>query len=236
MKKIIIISIGLLISMTTLAQYKEKLKANMYADFVSSYIWRGQELSKASIQPGLLLTYSGLELELWGSYETAGAAKYKEIDITLLYKFKGFTIGLQDVWSDNGQNPDNRYFMYKAHKTYHNFEAKLGYNFGPLYLEWNTVFAGRDGVNGSGKRAYTSYFEADIPFRLGGCYWRGTLGVVPYATTTHKTNGFAVTNVALRVSKGIKITNTFTIPIYVELAANPRLQKTHMCFGFTLEP
>ncbi len=227
-------AIALLCSMT--AQAQEKLTAELYGDFVSSYIWRGMEQCKASVQPALQLNYRGLELELWGSYELAGSGKYKEIDITLYYNLANFKFKVQDVWCGEGGDPEGRYFKYDAHATNHFFEASVGYDFGPVWMEWNTVFAGNDGLNNSGKRAYSSYFIADVPFRLAGCDWTASLGVVPYATTFYMTTGFAVTNVELKVSKDIKVTDSFSIPVFADLVANPRLQQAFFVFGFTLKP
>ena len=40
----------------------------------------------------------------------------------------------------------NKYFKYGAHSTAHVFEAQVGYDFGPLAVNWYTNFAGADGV------------------------------------------------------------------------------------------
>ena len=55
----------------------------------------------------------------------------------------------------------------------------IGYDFGFLSLQWYTNFAGNDGLNSNGDRAYSSYFELSAPFRLGGLDWSASLGVVP---------------------------------------------------------
>jgi hypothetical protein len=93
-------------------------------------------------------------------------------------------------------------------------------------------------VNKDGKRAYSSYFEAIVPFKLATVDWAATAGAVPYATTSYNdwTSGFAVTNVSLKASKDIKITDTFSIPVFAELATNPCTQKAYLVFGFTLHP
>ncbi len=236
MKKYILLTLCLLISMTTLAQEKEKLKAEVSADFVSTYIWRGLDLSKLSVQPSLLLDYRGLSLEVWGSYELAGSNDYKELDLILAYETGGFKFKLSDIWNIVARDTEKRYFWYNALSTHHVFEAYISYNFGPVILEWNTIFAGKDYMYKSKKRAYSSYFEANVPFRLAGIDWNGTLGVVPYASSGYFTNGFAVTNVELKVSKDIKVTDSFRIPVFIDISANPCLQKVHMAFGITLKP
>ncbi len=234
MRKTIIIALCLFSCMALQAQ--EKLKAEVSADFVSSYIWRGLELSKAAVQPALTLSYGGLALELWGDYELVSPGKYKEFDVTLSYTIGKLNLKLADLWSQGQYSTEKRYFYYNAHGSQHQFEAGVGYDFGILSVEWNTLFAGSDGLNKSDKRAYTSYFETVVPFRLAGLDWTGTLGIVPYATTIYGTNGFAVTNVSVRASKDIKVTDTFSIPVFIDVNTNPCLQKAHLVFGFTLRP
>ncbi len=234
--KLEILTLGLLISMTTLAQENEKLKAEVSADFVSSYLWRGLSVSDASVQPKVALDYRGLSFELWGSYDLAGSKDFKEIDIVLAYNIGRFKVTLSDIWTVHKDKADKRYFMYNAHSTNHTYEAKLFYDFGPANLEWSTYFAGNDYRNESKKRNFSSYFEANVPFRLAGFDWNGALGIVPYASSMYFTNGFAVTNVELRVSKDIKVTDSFRIPIFMVVLANPCLEKLHMAFGITLKP
>ena len=80
------------------------------------------------------------------------------------------------------------------------------------------------------------YFEVNAPFKLGGVDWTATAGAVPFATTTYNTSGFAVTNLALKASKDIQITDHFTLPIFGQVVANPSDQKAYFVFGFTLQP
>jgi len=104
-------------------------------------------------------------------------------------------------------------------------------------LQWYTNFAGADGYDKDGDRAYSSYVEASAPFRLGGLDWMAAIGVVPYATTSYsKANGFAVTNVSLKASKDINITKSFSIPLFASIATNPSTQKAYFVCGFTLRP
>ena len=116
------------------------------------------------------------------------------------------------------------------------FEANIGYDFGVLSLQWFTNFAGNDGFNKSDKRAYSSYAEVSVPFKLATVDWTATAGVVPYYTTFYDTTGFAVTNLSLRADKEIKITDKFSVPVFGQVVANPSSQKAYLVFGFTLRP
>ncbi len=215
---------------------KSKVDITIGTDVVSRYIWRGQDLGQVSLQPTLGIEYKGLSLSAWGSVGLSDPSDTKEFDLTLAYSIAGFNIGVTDYWFNAGLDPENRYFMYEAHRTNHVFEANIGYDFGPLALQWYTNFAGNDGVNKDGKRAYSSYFEISAPFKLATCDWTATAGAVPYATAFYGTNGFAVTNLALRATKDIKVTDSFSIPIFGEVSANPCSQKAYLVFGLTLRP
>jgi len=206
------------------------------ADFVNEYIWRGQKCGDVSVQPTLGVGYKGLSLTAWGSCGLSNKDDVKEMDLTLAYTIGGLNIGITDYWFSEGLDPDARYFKYDAHGTNHLFEANIGYDFGPVALQWYTNFAGNDGLNKSDKRAYSSYFEANVPFHLVTVDWTATVGAVPYATTTYGTNGFAVTNLSLRATKDIRVTDSFSIPIFGQLTANPCSQKAYLVLGFTLQP
>lgn len=221
-------------SMTTLAQ--DIVETTISADVVSQYIWRGQDLGNVSLQPTLGVAYKGLSLTGWGTVGLSNPSDTKELDLTLSYTIGGLTVGITDYWNndDSGNDPTARYFKYDAHGTNHLFEASVGYDFGFASLQWSTNFAGSDYQEVDGKRAYSSYMEVAVPFKLSTIDWTATVGAVPYASDYYKTNGFAVTNLSLKATKTIKVTDSFSIPVFGEVIANPCSQKAYLVFGFTL--
>ena len=234
MKKIVLMAMMIARGYSATAQ--DEIETTVAADFVSSYIWRGQDLGSAAVQPTLGVGYKGLSLTAWGSYGLVNTADTKEFDLTLAYTTGGFNIGITDYWFNAGLDSEGRYFKYDAHGTNHVFEANIGYDFGPLSLQWFTNFAGNDGANKDGKRAYSSYVEVAVPFKLATVDWTATAGAVPWATTSYGTNGFAVTNLALKATKEIKVTDTFSIPVFGQVVGNPCSQNAYLVFGFTLQP
>ena len=112
--------------------------ATIGIDFVNQYIWRGQDLGNVSLQPTLGVEWKGLSLTAWGSVGFR-AEDTKELDLTLSYSTKGFTVGLTDYWFGKGS-----YFQYKSGKTTHLWEGFIGYDFGFLSATWYTNFAGND--------------------------------------------------------------------------------------------
>ncbi|MCI6491751.1 MAG: hypothetical protein MSA28_06520, partial [Prevotella sp.] len=152
------------------------------------------------------------------------------------YTVGGFNVGVTDYWFSY-YGADNKYFEYRAHDTSHVWEANVGYDFGPLAIQWYTNFAGADGINKSGKRAYSSYVQLSAPFSLATCDWTATIGAVPYATNFYSdVNGFAVTNVALRATKAIPVCKKWSLPLFMEGSCNPSTKKGYLVVGFTVAP
>ena len=231
MKKIVLMALMFATGMSATAQ--DEVETTVSADVVSTYVWRGMECGSAAIQPTLGISYKGLSLSAWGSYGLVDTNDAKEFDLTLAYSTGGFNIGITDYWFNT---PEERYFLYDANKTSHIFEANIGYDFGPAAIQWFTNFAGNDGYNKDGKRAYSSYVELSAPFKLASVDWSAAVGAVPYATDFYGVDGFAVTNVSLKATKDIKVTDSFSIPVFAQVAANPSTEKAYLVFGFTLQP
>lgn len=230
MKKHLLCLLAMIAPMMMSAQ--DEVETTIGADIVSQYIWRGQELGDVSLQPTLGIAYKGLSLTAWGSVGLSNKDNTKEFDLTAAYTTSGFHIGVTDYWFNT---PNERYFAYSAHETSHVFEANVGYDFEIASLNWYTNFAGNDGVNKDGKRAYSSYFEANVPFKLAACEWTATIGAVPYATSFYgDANGFAVTNIGIKATKDIKVNDHFSIPIFAGITANPSTEKTFFIFGVSL--
>lgn len=235
MKKIVLMAMMMATGWSAMAQ--DTVETTVAADFVNQYIWRGQDLGNTAIQPTLGVAYKGLSLTAWGSVGVTEASDTKEFDLTLAYTAGGFNIGITDYWfNQNGLDPDGRYFKYDAHGTNHVFEANIGYDFGFASLQAYTNFAGNDGFNKDGKRAYSTYVELAAPFKLATVDWTASLGVVPFYTSFYGTEGFAVTNFALKATKDITITDKFSLPIFAGVVGNPCSQKAYLVFGFTLQP
>ena len=232
MKKVVLMAMMIATGMCATAQ--ESVETTIGADVVNQYIWRGQDLGNVSLQPTLGVSYKGLSLTAWGSVGLANTADTKEFDLTLGYTLGGLNVGVTDYWfNQGGLEPDGRYFKYDAHGTNHVFEANIGYDFGFASLQWFTNFAGND-YKEDGKRAYSSYMEVVVPFKLASVDWSATAGAVPSASGQYGTSGFAVTNLALKATKEIKVTDTFSVPVFAQVVANPCSQMSYLVLGFKL--
>lgn len=234
MKKCIILAFACLFGATA-TQAQNEVETTVETDVVSNYVWRGLEMGQVSLQPTLGVSYKGWSLSAWGSVGLTNSDDNREIDLTLSYTTGGLNIGITDYWMTEGLDPENRYLRYNARSTNHVFEANIGYDFGPLSLQWYTNFAGNDGLTCCDHRAYSSYVEANVPFKLGGCDWQATLGAVPFYTTYYEADGFIINNISLRADRDIKITDSFSIPVFGQIAVNPSSEHAYFVFGFKLK-
>ena len=236
MKKLIICCLPLLLAGAMTSKAQDTLETSVGADIVSHYIWRGQDLGGVSVQPGLGVSYKGLSLSAWESVGLSNPIDVREFDLTLAYTIGGFNIGITDYWFNAGEDPLGRYFYYRRDATNHVFEANIGYDFGFASLQWYTNFAGNDGFNPAGKRAFSSYLEAAVPFTLGGVDWSAAVGVVPFATDYYDAQRFSVVNLSLTASVDIHITESFSVPVFTQLAFNPCSNAAYLVLGVTLQP
>ena len=175
---------------------QNQVECHLKADFVSNYIWRGQDLGHVSLQPELSVAWKGLSLAAWGSVGLSHSNDAREIDLTLSYETGDMSFGIVDYWNEGN---DNRYFFYK-YGTGHAFEGFISYNFGPVSASWQTYFAGNDYQDDNGKRAYSSYFGLSAPFRLATCNWEAEVGFVPWKSGTYEVNSFSVTSILPNLS------------------------------------
>ncbi len=215
---------------------KGKVDADLSIDMVSTYIWRGQKNGGMSVQPGGSLSWRGLSLGAWGSFaispQTAYQGSDEELDINLGYEVKGFSVGITDYYLFNNGYPFFKYGSLTGNA--HTFEGTVSYDFfGYVTVAWSTNFAGCDGLNKKGKRAYSSYLQLDAPFKLGPLNWDATLGMVPYRTSFYgadDSHGFHVNQVALRGEYPIELRHV-NIPIYGQVVANPSSRDLYFLCG-----
>ena len=231
---------------------------NFGADIVSRYIWRGSDYGNSpAIQPNVSFSVAGFKIGAWGSYGFVPWAKkindstsvsmgnFVETDFTISYTLKGFTLMVTDYFFPNGvyPNEDNKYYNWDHETTGHTLEASLSYA-GPDKFPI-PVFAGvhiygadkgKDslGVWGAGSNNnYSSYFEAAYQFYVKGIGVKPFIGGIPYESSWYGTSA-GIVNLGFMVSKNIKITQDYSLPIYTSIITNPQKQSIFFVFGITL--
>ena len=209
-----------LLSFAVLTVSSAKAQFATGADIVSSYVWRGvpQEGTKGTpnIQPYVSFTTGGLTVGSWASSSFLG--NVKEVDLYATYTFSpAFALTVTDYnW---GFSHPKGYFYY-AKGTDHFFEASLAYTGPatlPLGVSVNTMFAGSDTLS-TGKAAFSTYAELNYPITTNVKVFCGAS--LTKSLNVYYTSGFAITNIGIKVSKAIAITDKFSLPVYGILGAN----------------
>jgi len=241
MKKIKLFSLvffALFVSVAVEAQFA------VGTDIVSSYVWRGLPQGSThggtpNFQPYLSYTAGGFSIGSWASGSFDGGIK--EVDLYATYAISPlFSVTVTDYnygFASTGAG-NQKYFNYDNDKTDHIIEltaAYAGVKAFPLSLSLNTMVYGADKkVNSSGdlKQAYSTYFELGYPLSSNAkVFAGGSLGKSP---NTYYTDGFNFTNIGLKVSKSIEITDKFSLPVYGILGFNPNASNAYFVVGISL--
>jgi Bacterial protein of unknown function (Gcw_chp). len=207
------------------------------ADVVSSYVWRGvaQEGSRGgspNIQPTVSYTNGAFNLGAWGSYAFSGNVKEVDLYATLSLP-DAFSVTVTDYNWNNGNDGSVGYFNYKNGKTGHVFEGTLAYggtkSF-PLSITWNTMLYGADKKT-NGNQAFSTYVELGLPITSNV---KAFLGASLFDSPIYYSNGFSVINMGLKISKEIKLSDSFSLPVYGIIGANPQAGKAFFVAGITM--
>lgn len=237
MKKIIIktfavvMVVAMIFPIKTHAQNKFTVSGNV--NFVSDYIWRGADQNSGfSVQPSLTLSYAGIALNVWGSQTLSRwnvESPAKEFDINLSYSLNNFSITVSDYWWSGVNKP------YGHYKDSHFFEGTLAYCFGesfPLALLWSTMFAGAD-KNEEGKLQASTYINASYLISLpADITLTPAIGFTPWKGYYH--NKAAFTDISLKCNKDLKVTDKFSISVFIQAVIAPVSDRTYLVAGFNL--
>jgi hypothetical protein len=205
------------------------------ADIVSSYVWRGvpqdrtvvgnPTLGSPNVQPYVSFTTGKLTLGSWASSSFLG--NVKEVD---LYATYAFSSALALTVTDYNWGFSKSYFDYGA-GTDHIYEASLAYTGGAFSASLNSMFAGADKL-ANGNNAFSSYLELGYQVSpIAKIFVGASLTESPLV---YYTTGFGITNVGLKVSKSIAITDKFSLPVYGIVGANPYSGGAFFVAGVTL--
>ena len=253
MRKIFALALAAITFLPAQVSAQDEFTASVSGSLVSRYMWRGIDMAGPSIQPSLTLGWKGLSLDVSGNIPF-DKEDVRDIDVTLGYSLYGFNIGVIDYWTAD-VDPKNRYFYYGGEaECPHQLEANLGYICKYGSLQAYTMVYGND-YKIDGDRAYSTYIELSVPFRLGGLDWDVRAGVTPFEsagstydetviTESGKTKtvtrgdwmygeSFTCNMASIRATKNLEFKH-FNVPVFVELHTNPYLQRANLVFGVTI--
>ncbi len=181
-------------------------------------MWRGVAYGGPSIQPYVDFTSGGLSIGAWGSQSFDGG---QEMDLYLSYGFDfGLSFGLTDYYY-----PGTNWFEFADTAIgAHGFELNLGYEIGGFSAAANYILNQAGGAGTAG---------GDLYFELG--YSFGILDVFAGAGDGwHSSDGeFAVCNLGVGASKELKITDSYSLPVFGQVILNPDTEQFYIVAGFS---
>ncbi|MDR0872725.1 MAG: hypothetical protein LBN27_04560 [Prevotellaceae bacterium] len=244
--KVTLVSLAFALGCVIPATAQDSFEVSVGADLVSSYQWRGQSIAGASFQPGASISYKGISLGAWGSTELGrflnigedgleGVAAINEFDWTLGYEISGFSVAITDYY---GPYTDNsvKYFAKGAHIL----EGTVGFDFSsvtekfPLTIAWNTNFYNdvlKSDATSDKDYAYSTYIELGYPVKVGEVGLDFAVGLTPWYGAY--SDNFNVVNLSIKASKDIKITDSFSLPLFGQIAVNPNTESAHFVVGLS---
>lgn len=235
MKKFTMLLLIALLAVSTL----NAQEINIGTDLVSRYIWRGMDFGKSpAIQPSLSLNYGGFEAGFWGSYtlnETASDSD--ELDAWISYSFDINSVSFTAIITDY-YFPNNgiKFGNFNNHDDEdgagaHTFEAGLSISSEKFPLSLSIYY---NFYNDAGNN---TYFQVDYPFNAKEVEINLFCGLTAGSDENpgyYGTEDFSVINVGIQASKAVKITENFSLPIFVSYSINPKLEQSYLAFGISL--
>ncbi|MEZ4703335.1 MAG: TorF family putative porin [Rhodothermales bacterium] len=204
------------------------------ADFVSRYVWRGVDFGESlSTQPSLEFSAGAFTIGSWASYSISASGAYaNEHDLYASVALGPITVGITDYYfpfpeaSEEGLD----FFNYDdggAHYLELNVGAGGTDSF-PLSVSANIFFHNDDDNS--------VYVQLDYPFTVQDVDLGVTAAFVPMESAFYGTSNFGFVNLGLTGSREIKITDSFSLPVFVSYIINPTpdAARSFLVFGFSL--
>ena len=227
---------------------KDEPKLTAAIDVVYPYLWRGIRYYGDKVAFQGTINYAiteKLSVGVWGTTNFSDAADaYNEFDWSISYQISPIvSVMLSDYYwpatkkgnlADPSNYPRTPYFDYSEGSA-QSLDFSILFDFSekgfPLDFQWNTFVGGGDykydadgNVDG---RAFSSYAEVgytqsiaklgvDIRPFIGAAVINGSY----YGTDASGKAGFTFNNVGLNIAKEIKISENFSIPVFVRYTNN----------------
>ncbi len=207
-----------LLSLQAQAQEVQNQKFNVNVDLYSNYIWRGSKLGTGpAVQPSIKFSDRGLTIGVWGSFDADG---YSEADPYFSYTLPfGLSLGMTDYYL-----PDLSLFETSEASGSHALEVNAGFEKGGFSISANVILNEAGGIASAGGDKYfqVGYAFKDIDIFAGaGDGWH-TVG-----------GDFNICNIGAAVTKEIRITDNFSIPVSGQIIFNPDREKLFVVAGFS---
>ncbi len=225
----------------------QDFSVNAGGDFVSLYVWRGLNINdQPNIQPYINFEYSGLHAGFWGSY---GIAHLNSTDDNYSFKSEIDTYLEYNLEINNSLNISalvtDYYFPNGGIKigNYNNYDNQNGA--GAHTIEAGLIFSGAECfplslsgyINVYNDKGNNTYFEiaySTILNDFGIDISAGAAGGSKDNPEYYGTDKFNLIQLGLKISKSIKISDTFSFPVFCSYTLNPNSENAYLVLGISL--
>ncbi len=218
MKKILftIITLIMISGSNSLLAQKSSGNWSVGADILNRWNWRGIDFGNSPVvQPVIEYAYKGFAIGAWGNYSLS-TTNTTEADLYASYNFDfGLRLDFTDFYSPIEPGNIGNYFAYD---TAHIFEIGGIQTIGNLNLSAYYFLNVDDDL----------YFEVSYDFDDVNVF----LGAGNNYFTTD--GNFMITNLGISLTKEIKMTEKFSLPLIGKVIFNPDTEQVYIIFGITL--
>lgn len=215
------------------------------ADFVSRYVWRGADIgdNNPSIQPYVEFGYVGFTAGFWGAYSFSNSNTFEEVDMYLKYTqssdFGDFSLGFTDYTNPNNGVKMGNFYNFDDPKGpgAHSVELCANYegpDYLPLSFSYNMFLYNVENNPIYLELGYTANInDVELNAFVGGTpgdkteYEEGKIGY-------YKVEKFSIINIGFKATKTIKVTDSFSIPLFGSVSLNPADEKMFYVLGVSL--
>lgn len=224
------------LSLVTIGSAQFKFGSDIY----SRYIWRGVDYGNApSFQPAISYTAGGFSAGTWAAYSigtsntdltTGSATVFAEHDLWASYTLSTETGSFALLYTD--------YYYPSAGLKYFNFNGTTGSH----VLEIGGSYTGAEQLpltvavyyNFHNDVDKSVYLQISYPFTIEA----GTVTLfaagTPAKSVWYVTTEAALINAGISLSKSVKVTESFSLPVSASYILNPHLEQSYLIFGFSL--
>ncbi|MDR3610213.1 MAG: hypothetical protein P4L27_06610 [Ignavibacteriaceae bacterium] len=224
----------------------QPISITLNADFVSRYIWQGINLNDApNIQPSITMKVRGLQCGFWGSY---GLTHLNSIDAHYNSSQEIDTWGSYTIDGPNKSSLTaiitDYYFANSGIRigNFNNYNNKNGP--GAHIIEAGLTMGGPESfpilisgcINVYNDKGNNMYIYAEYGFKVDDASISIFTGTTPGSQENplYNTDRFSIINIGLKASKQIKISESYSIPVYCSYILNPNMEISYLVFGITL--
>lgn len=215
---------------------QNSLSLTTSASFVNRYNWRGMDFGDAfSVQPALGIGYGGFAAGFWGSYSSG----FEEIDTWASYSHQiANSVKITGLVTDYFfPGPGSEFFNFNNYDDAdgpgaHTLEVGLIVN-GPE--KFPIAVSGY--INVYNDAGNCTYFQIDYTLPVGESsvnLFAGATGGSKEVPDYYGSEDFAFINLGAKISRSIKISDQFSLPVFGAFIVNPNTEESFLIFGFSL--